>query len=76
MRRASVNDGETDAANLVPGAKGDAPTARRRPGRAASLLSTSQTTRSQAWRNPTKGKPSMRRGVLAKGSRTGRNRGK
>jgi hypothetical protein len=38
------------------------------------LRGTAQRTRSQSWRSPTKGTRSMRRGNLAKGSRTGRNR--
>jgi hypothetical protein len=76
MRRASVNIGETDENNRVPGADGDSHGGRRRPGRAASLLSSSANLRSQRWRTPKKGKRTMRRGVLAKGSRTGRNRTK
>jgi hypothetical protein len=72
MRRMPV--GETAENNQVPGADGDIHGGRRRPGRAASLLSSSHNTRSQKWRAPKKGKPSMRRGVLAKGSRTGGNK--
>jgi hypothetical protein len=76
MRRRSVVEGETNEKNLVPGASGKPRQARKRPGRAASLLSIGNNTRSQKWRNPEKGSPAMRRGNLAKGSRTGRNRAK
>lgn len=72
MRRRSVMDGETDEQNRTAGAP---PRARARPGRAASLRGTAHRTRSQKWRNPEAGSPSMRRGNLAKGSRTGRKRG-
>lgn len=74
LRRRSVTDGEIDEQNRTAGASGQPRHARRRPGRAASLRGTSQRTRSQKWRSPTKGSRSLRRGVLAKGSRTGRNR--
>jgi hypothetical protein len=72
MRRRSVAEGETDEQNRVAGASGSPRHGRKRPGRAASLRGTSQRTRSQRWRSPTKGTRSKRRGVLAKGSRTGR----
>jgi hypothetical protein len=75
MRRRSVNDGEIDDQRRTSGASGAPQLTRKRPGRAASLLGTAQRTRSQKWRNPSKGAPTMRRGVLAKGSRTGRNSG-
>ena len=75
MRRRSTDEGETDDKSLTTGASGGARAhARKRPGRAASLLSTSHHTRSQKWRTPAKGSRSMRRGVLAKGSRTSRRR--
>ena len=74
MRRRPVAEGEFNEGNRVPGASGQPRQARKRPGRAASLLSVGNNTRSQKWRNPEKGSPAMRRGNLAKGSRTGRNR--
>jgi hypothetical protein len=72
LRRAPVDAGETDESNTPPGANGNVAGTRRRPGRAASLRSSSARTRSQRWRSPKKGSRSMRRGNLAKGSRTGR----
>jgi hypothetical protein len=74
MRRRSVVEGETNEQNRVAGATGAPSHKRKRPGRAASLLGTAQRTRSQKWRNPEKGPVGMRRGNLAKGSRTGKNR--
>jgi hypothetical protein len=74
MRRRSVADGEADELNRTAGASGTPRQARKRPGRAASLRSIAQRTRSQKWRNPEKGPIARRRGNLAKGSRTGRNR--
>ena len=74
MRRRPVVEGETNEANLVAGASGTPRRGPKRPGRAASLLGTAQRMRSQKWRSPEQGSRSMRRGVLAKGSRTGRNR--
>jgi hypothetical protein len=74
LRRRPVTEGETDEQNRAAGASGAPRRARKRPGRAASLRGTAQRTRSQSWRSPAKGKRSMRRGNLAKGSRTGRNR--
>ena len=71
MRRRPVVAGET---KTVAGASGLKRRGPKRPGRAASLLGTAHRTRSQKWRNPEKGSPAMRRGNLAKGSRTGRNR--
>jgi hypothetical protein len=73
LRRRSVNDGETDEQNRTPGASSVGTHAPKRPGRAASLLGTVHRTRSQKWRSPSKEPRSMRRGVLAKGSRTGGN---
>jgi hypothetical protein len=73
-RQPIAADGESDKHNRAAGASGIPTHAPKRPGRAAALLSASQRTRSQKWRAPEKGSPSMRRGVLAKGSRTGRNR--
>lgn len=73
-RRRAVSDGETEEQNHAAGANGETSHARRRPGRAAALRGISQRTRSQSWRSPTKGPRTMRRGNLAKGSRTGRNR--
>jgi hypothetical protein len=70
MRRRSVDEGETDENNRIPGASGDTHRTRKRPGRAASLLGTSQRTRSQRSRNPEKGSGSKRRDVVAQGSRT------
>jgi hypothetical protein len=74
MRRRSVTEGETDEQNRAAGASGSPRHARKRPGRAASLRGTAQRTRSQKWRNPEKGPVAMRKGNLAKGSRTGKNR--
>jgi hypothetical protein len=74
MRRTPVDEGENDEAKRPAGATGATRYGRRRPGRAASLLSSAQRTRSQRWRTPKKGVRKMRRGNLAKGSRTGRNR--
>ena len=74
MRRRSVADGEINEQNRTAGASGAPTHARKRPGRAASLRSIAQRTRSQKWRNPEEGPVGMRRGNLAKGSRTGRNR--
>jgi hypothetical protein len=71
MRRTAIDLGETDDANRVAGASGSASGERRRPGRAASLRSSASRTRSQSWRSPAKGARTMRRGNLAKGSRTG-----
>jgi hypothetical protein len=76
MRRRSVEEGQTDEENRVPGATGTPRRGRKRPGRAASLVGTGHRTRSQAWRSPAKGGGTRRRGNLAKGSRTGRNRTK
>lgn len=74
MRRRSVVEGETDERNRVAGASGAPRSARKRPGRAASLRGTAQRMRSQKWRHPEKGPIARRRGNLAKGSRTGKNR--
>jgi hypothetical protein len=74
MRRQSVAEGEINDANRAAGASGVPRHARKRPGRAASLRGTAQRTRSQNWRNPKKGAVGHRRGNLAKGSHTGRNR--
>jgi hypothetical protein len=74
LRRTPVDQGENDDANQSAGASGQATHARRRPGRAASLRSSAARTRSQRWRVPKKGKRKLRKGNLAKGSRTGRNR--
>lgn len=74
LRQQSVNVGETDENNRVPGAEGTPRTTRKRPGRAASLRGSAAHVRSQRWRSPKKGPRRMRRGNLAKGSRTGRNR--
>ena len=74
MRRRSVSECETNETNRAAGASGAPSHARKRPGRAASLRGTAQRTRSQKWRNPEKGPIARRRGNLAKGSRTGRNR--
>jgi hypothetical protein len=76
MRRRSVAEGETNDQNRVAGASGTPTHAPKRPGRAASLRGIAQRTRSQKWRNPEKGPVGMRRGNLAKGSRTGKNRAK
>jgi hypothetical protein len=73
LRRRAVTEGETEQ-NRVAGASGNPRSGPKRPGRAASLLGTAQRTRSQKWRSPLKGSRTMRRGVLAQGSRTGRNR--
>jgi len=75
MRRMPVDTGETDQTNDA-GATGTVGRGRRRPGRAASLLSSANRTRSQRWRVTKQASPSKRRGTLAKGSRTGRNRTK
>jgi hypothetical protein len=75
-RRRSVGEGETDEQNRAAGASGESPHPPKRPGRAASLLSTTHRMRSQRWRNPEKGGGKLRRGVLAKGSRTGRKQAK
>jgi len=74
LRRRPVAEGETDEQHRVAGASGASPHARKRPGRAASLLGIAQRTRSQKWRSPKQGTRSMRRDNLAKGSRTGGNR--
>ena len=74
MRRRSVADGEINEPNRAAGASGVPLHARKRPGRAASLRGTAQRNRSQKWRHPEKGAVAMRRGNLAKGSRTGKNR--
>lgn len=74
LRRTPVDVGETDDANRTEGASGQPRHSRRRPGRAASLRSSAKRTRSQRWRVPKKGSRSMRRGNLAKGSHTGKNR--
>jgi hypothetical protein len=74
LRRRAVTEGETDEQNRVAGASGNRRSGPKRPGRAASLLGIAQRTRSQKWRSPSKGSRTMRRGVLAQGSRTGRNR--
>jgi hypothetical protein len=74
LRRVPVMDGETDEANRAPGAGGEPGRKRSRPGRAASLRRSSQVTRSQRWRKEHKPGETKRRGVLAKGSRTGRGR--
>lgn len=74
LRRRGVEEGETNEGNRVAGASGEPAHGRKRPGRAASLRGTAQRTRSQSWRSPTKGTRTKRRGNLAKGSRTGRNR--
>lgn len=74
LRRTPVDVGESDESNAPAGANGRIKRGPRRPGRAASLLSSGARTRSQRWRSPKKGPRSMRKGNLAKGSRTGRNR--
>ena len=74
LRRESVASGETDEANRVPGAAGNTRSGRRRPGRAAALRRNAASNRSQRWRNPEKGGRNMRRGNLAKGSRTAKSR--
>lgn len=74
VRRQSITEGETEAQSGAAGATGAPAHTRKRPGRAASLRGTAQRTRSQKWRSPAKGSPNRRRGNLAKGSRTGRNR--
>jgi hypothetical protein len=76
MRRRSVDEGETDERNRAAGASGTARHGPKRPGRAASLHGTANRMRSQKWRSPGKGSPAMRRGNLAKGSRTGKNAAK
>lgn len=74
LRRTPVDQGETDDSNRPVGASGNYHRGRRRPGKAASLRSSSSRTRSQRWRVPKKGKRTMRKGNLAKGSRTARTR--
>ena len=74
LRRRSVNEGESEEQNHAAGASGQRAHVRRRPGRAASLEGISHRTRSQIWRSPAKGPRAKRRGVLAQGSRTKRNR--
>jgi len=74
MRRRTIGDGESDEPQRAAGATGAPRHPRKRPGRAASLRGTAQRTRSQKWRNPEKGPVARRRGNLAKGSRTGKNR--
>jgi hypothetical protein len=69
LRRTSVAVGEIDEPNRVAGASGKK-TTRRRPGRAASIMTINATQRSNRWRNPEKGGPARRRGNLAKGSHT------
>jgi hypothetical protein len=71
LRRTPVDIGETDQPN-PPGAGGQISRGRKRPGRAASLRSSASRVRSQRWRSPRKGKRTMRKGNLAKGTRTGR----
>jgi hypothetical protein len=57
MRRTPVALGETDDRNRVPGASGTkSRSARRRPGRAASLATSAQRLRSQRWRSVASGK--------------------
>lgn len=74
LRRTPVDEGENDEVNRSAGASGAINHAPRRPGRAAALRSSSARTRSQSWRSPKKGPRTMRKGNLAKGSHTGRNR--
>lgn len=69
-RNEPIQDAEDEVTTKSPGADGPGRTGRRRPGRAASLRGIANATRSQRWRNPKKGKRTMRRGNLAKGSRT------
>lgn len=76
LRRAPVVGDNAPDRVRTAGASGSPRSARKRPGRAASLQSISANTRSQKWRAPNAGAPNMRRGNLAKGSRTGRNRAK
>ena len=71
LRQTSVAVGEIDEPNRTAGASGQK-AKRRRPGRAASLLTIAATKRSNRWRNPEKGGPDRRRGNLAKGSHTSR----
>jgi hypothetical protein len=73
-RQATLSTDDIGDGSRVAGASG-VPTKRRRPGRAAALLSSSQRTRSQRWRSPAKGSRTMRRGSLGKDSRTGRSVG-
>ncbi len=56
LRRAALNDGEADERRLTAGASGDRSHRRKRPGRAAALLTTTHRTRSQRWRSLAKGK--------------------
>ena len=70
LRRRPAAENENDRQNSTAGASGETAPKPRRPGRTASLLSAGDNLRSQKWRNPTKGAPDRRRGVLAKGSRT------
>lgn len=76
VRRRAVAEGESPepGLNRAAGATGVPAHARKRPGRAASLRGTAQRMRSQKWRHPEEGPVARRRGNLAKGSRTGRNR--
>jgi hypothetical protein len=50
MRRRPVTDGEVDETNRAAGADGKPRRGRKRPGRAASLSTSSNRTRSQRWR--------------------------
>lgn len=59
QRRAAIDDGEANTGD-VPGASGQARSSPRRPGRAASLRSSSQRTRSQKWRAVAAGKIARR----------------
>ena len=73
LRRSTVDD-DTAARVTTAGASGETRSGPRRPGRAASLRSISSRNRSQKWRSPKVGQRTRRKGNLAKGSRTGRNR--
>jgi hypothetical protein len=56
QRRQPVTDGEAVEGNRTAGASGEARRGPKRPGRKASILSTSQRTRSQRWRDVASGK--------------------
>ncbi|WP_233256684.1 hypothetical protein [Opitutus sp. ER46] len=69
LRQAPTDAGETDEKKAA-GANGTGSRMRRRPGRAASLRSSSNRTRSQRWRVPKKGARRMRRGnAVRKGAK-------
>lgn len=64
-RQTAVSTDEIGESNRVAGASG-VPIKRRRPGRAAALLSSSQRTRSQRWRSPAKSSRTTRQSSPAK----------